>query len=669
MARIAPTGKLFSYQDKKINAAGNYADGSFLNMFSFPLIKGNKQTALQDAHSIVVTEKFAKKLFGNEDALNKIISIDNADNFTVTGILKDLPDNTRLQFEYLLPWKYLQAKGIENATWTNNYTSTFVELQPSANIDVLNKKLGNIIGKYDKNEQDVKVFLYPLTRLHLWDRFENGEPVGGNIDTVRMLCILAAIMLIIACINFINLSTARSEKRSKEVGVRKVMGAAKQSLVFQFIAESLILAFIAGVFALVIIQLVLPSFSVFANVHISLAYNSPVFWLSFLLFIVFTGIIAGSYPAFYLSSFKPVKVLKGAINTGKTLATPRKILVIIQFVFAIFLINFTIIFQKQINHTESREIGFVQNNLLFHPLTDDLKKNYDLVKYELLNSGAATAVSKSSTTVTRQAAVINGLSWQGADPKANSLFEYINTSGDFVKTNGLQLIAGRDIDMKTFPADSASCVINESASKLLHFKNPIGQIISETRTWKIVGVVKDFLIGSPDQEAGPMLIAGGNDANYININSAKASVQNIKAITSILKKYNPGYPTELGFAEEDYAAKFRHVKDVSILINSFAFIAIFISCLGLFGLSAYMAEKRTKEIGIRKVLGSNGAKHYGITNKKFPETCCNCFFNCNTAGLVVHELLPAAIFLQNKSLVVDTCYNMCCCLVDFILHH
>ncbi len=612
IARVAGTEKLFSYGDKKIKVQGNYADASFLDMFSFPLLLGNSKTALNNAYSIVITEGLAKKIFGDGDPINKTITADNADNFTITGVLKDLPYNTDFRFEYLVSWEFLKAKGIENPSWDNNYVSTYAELKPHTDIKLLIGKIADI-GTRNNDKAKPKTFLYPFAKEHLYGHFENGVPAGGNIDNLYMLGILAGIILLIACINFMNLNTARSEKRAREVGVRKVLGAVKHSLVLQFMSESILLSFIAGLFALVIIQLLLPVFSTLVNVHLIVPYVSIPFWVLAVCFLLLTGIIAGSYPAFYLSSFKPVKVLKGVLKNGNALVTPRKILVVVQFVLSIFLINFTILFQKQINHSQNRETGYVKENLVYHPVTDDLRKNYTLLKNELINTGTATAVCESSTPITRERGQITGLKWEGMDEKANVAFDLVNTSGDFVKTNGLTLLAGRDIDIATFPTDTASCIINETALKIMHFKNPVGQLIKDGGiNWKVIGVMKDVLMGAADQATEPMFIRGAKEDDFISmrLNNNLPSIQNVKNAEAVLKKYNHGFLTEMQFADADYALKFEHAKSVSALINCFAFMAIFISCIGLFGLSVFMAENRIKEIGVRKILGATVA---GVT--------------------------------------------------------
>jgi ABC-type antimicrobial peptide transport system permease subunit len=607
--RVAITYKLMQYGDQLLQAEGFYTDPAFLDMFTFPLTEGST-TALADPSAILLTEKMAHKLFGNENPMNKTIVIENKDPLTVKGILKDIPANSRFRFDYLLPWEYGKLAGLDNDRWNNQYVNTYVELPANIDLDAVNRKISNIATRHGKQETTSSVFFYPLQESYLRGRFVNGKPDGGQIDNIRMLGILAGIILLIACINFMNLSTARSEKRAKEVGVRKVIGAGRRTLIIQFVGESIVFAAIAGGFALLLVQLLLPRFSEMARVQLSLNWLSPSFWLSAAGFIILTGVLAGSYPAFFLSSFKPVKVLKGVIKNGKALVTPRKVLVVVQFVLAIFLVNFTMIVRRQVQYTMKRPIGFNKDHLVFQPMTAALKKNYPALKNELITTGVAEAVSRSSAVITNIGASLTGLKWPGMDPKANPSFDLITTQGDYVKTNGLQLLEGRDIDVTTHPEDTLACVINESTARLMKMQHPTGQLLSdEGISWKIVGVVKDFLATNPNQQTGPAIIRGESGANFISIRLSPkgATATGAQAAEAILKKYNPGFLTELRFADEDYAAKFRESKSVSQLINGFALVAIFVSCLGLLGLSIYMAENRTREVGIRKVLGASVA--------------------------------------------------------------
>jgi putative ABC transport system permease protein len=620
VARVRGINQLLRYADKKIQATGNITDPAFLTMFTFPLLQGNAATALNDVNSIVLTQKLAGKIFGSESPIGKTITTPAGDNFTVTGVLKDIPDNTQFKFEYILPWHYLEIEGRSPGNWNNQNTFTFVALTPNARIDAVNKKIAGVAANSSSSLSGQQIFLYPLTKVYLENKFVNGQPAGGNIDNYRMLGVLAGIILLIACINFMNLSTARSEKRAKEVGVRKVAGATRHSLVLQFIGESVLMASLAGIAAFLLAQMAIPAFSSLIRAQLYIPWTSPAFWAMALGFVLFTGLLAGSYPAFYLSSFLPVKVLKGVIKGGNTLVTPRKILVVLQFVLSIFLINFTVIFQRQIRYGLSRDTGFVKENLIFQPLTPDLRKNYPAVKNELINTGTAISVSNSNTTVTSVTAEESGFKWSGMDPKANPAFVLMSEDGDFIRTNGLTLSAGRDIDIARYPGDTLSCVVNDASIKILGFKQPIGQIImDEDQPWKIVGVVKDFLIGNPDEASKPVLIKGGAGNGYmtIRLNGNQPSFQTAQQTETILKKYNPNYLTEMRFADEDYAAKFKNARNVGSLINIFAFMAIFISCIGLLGLSTYMAENRTKEIGIRKVLGASVASITTLLARSF----------------------------------------------------
>jgi ABC-type antimicrobial peptide transport system permease subunit len=607
VARMAGANMLLRYEDKKIAAIGNFTDPAFLSMFSFPLIAGNIQTALANPNDIVLTQQLAARLFGSDDPLGKIITTPTGNTFTVTGVLRDLPANTQFNFECLMSWTNFHSP----SSWKNQDVVTYAELAPGASIDAVNGKIANIVTRNNPGEQALathSIFLYPLTKVSLEGRFVNGKPAGGNIDNLKMLGGLAAILLLIACINFMNLSTARSEKRAKEVGIRKVVGAERRSLIFQFIGESVLMASLAGLIAGMLVTMVLPWFGNLISTRLTIPWQSPFFWVASIAFILLTGLLAGSYPAFYLSSFQPVKVLKGILQNGNALVKPRKVLVVVQFVFSIFLINFTVIYQKQVRYELNREVGYTRDDLVFHDLTPDLRQHYAAVKNELLGAGIASSVSESNTTVTRDEGQESGLKWAGMDPNANPGFVLMMENGGFVQTSGLSLLAGRDIDIDKYPGDTLSCVINETSARVLGFKNPIGSIINdEAERWKIVGVVKDFLVDQPDQGMPPVLIKGAVSAGVINIRISRNRPfdQNVRQLEAILKKYNPSFITDLQFADKDYAFKFHQARNTALLINAFTFIAIFVSCMGLLGLAIYMTENRTREIGIRKVLGSS----------------------------------------------------------------
>ena len=614
--------RLFSIGDKRLNVAGNIVDSNFLQVFSFPLLKGNAATALKDMHSVVLTEKLAKKIYGNEDPMGKVIKIDNKENFTVTGIVKDLPTNTRFNFEYLLPWSYKRFQGDDDEYWGNNSTRTYVLLKPNASEAAANAKMKVLKPKYDKDETKWEMFIYPMHKWRLYSSFTNGkEDGGGRIEFVRLFGIIAAFILLIACINFMNLSTARSEKRAKEVGIRKVVGAKKGGLITQFIGESILISFLAAILAVVLVQISLPAFNSLTDKQLAIEYNNIYFWLAAVGFILFTGVLAGSYPAFFLSSFQPVKVLKGTFKKANALVTPRKVLVVLQFTFAIILIICTIIVKQQIDYAQNRETGYNRNNLVYHLFTGDIEKNYMLIKNELLNSGVAASVTKTSAPITQSWSDGWGQEWEGKDPNDKTDFFRYNEDEGLGVTAGLTFIQGRDFDLKKFPTDSTGMIINESALKVMKFKDPIGKIVKDNGTdWHIVGVIKDFILTNPYEPTKPMLIAGAKawfQTMLIKLNSNTSTADNLKKAEAVFKKYNTEYPFEYKFVDEEYAQKFEDEQRQGTLAALFAGLTIFISCLGLFGLATYMAENRIKEIGVRKVLGASVAGIATLLSRDF----------------------------------------------------
>ena len=612
---------LLTVSDKGLKAKGNLVDSSFLSMFSFPLEKGNVKTALSDPYSIVLTERLAKKIFGNEDAMGKVIKVENDENFKVTGILKYLPNNTQFDFEYLMSYDYKSMKGYIDSGWTGISIRTFVLLKPNTSFNAANSKIKNVIVEHSGGRAKTTEFLYPVSKLRLYSNFENGKPVGGRIEGVKIYGITAAFILLIACINFMNLSTARSEKRAKEVGIRKVVGARKKSLIGQFLGESIFMAFIAGVLAVIIVQLCLPAFNGLVQKQLFIHYGNIYFWLAGTGFILFTGILSGSYPAFFLSAFKPVFVLKGTFKKVNALVTPRKVLVVLQFTFAIALIICTLIVEQQIKYAQGRETGYDRKNLGYVHIQGDIPKNYELIKNELLSSSAAAAVSKTQTPLTQNWSSGISMNWQGKDPNTKIQINRYTEDGDLVKTAGMHLVQGRDIDIKNYPSDSTACILSESAVKVMGFKNPLGQIIFDNPiNWHVVGVIKDFILESPYEPVKPFMIKGpkyGGDVIHIKLNSANTTAQNLAKAEKVFKKYNPAYPFEFHFIDEEYAQKFSDEQLTGTLASLFAALTIFISCLGLFGLATYMAENRIKEIGVRKVLGASVANITALLSKDF----------------------------------------------------
>ncbi len=607
--------------EKQFYGRGRIVDSSFLLMFSFPVLKGNPATALDDPSSVVLTEKLAKTIFGEENPIGKILKLDNADNFKVSAVVKDVPSNSAFEFQFLVPWSYMRVKGWDDPNWGNNSIATYVLLKQGSALASIEPKIKSIRAKYDKDDPKIETFLYPISRWRLHGSFENGKESGGRIEVVRLFGVIAAFILLVACINFMNLSTARSEKRAKEVGIRKVVGAQKKSLVAQFLGESVMLAAIAGVFALFIVELALPAFNQLVGKKLLVDFENPSFWLTGIAFVTITGVLAGSYPSAYLSSFKPASVLKGGLKAANALVTPRKVLVIAQFTFAIVLIIATIVVQQQIRNAQDRQTGYAKNNLVYHFTEGESAKNYMLIKNELLSSGTALSVTMTSAPVTEGWSNTWDLEWKGKEPGDKTIINRFCADNAVVKTLGLELVAGRDLDLEKFPTDSNAALLNESAVQRMGFKEPLGQVIKDMgQDWHVVGVVKDFIINSPYHPLEPMFIAGAKgwfNVIHIKLNGARNTEKNIAALKNIFKKYNPAYEVNYRFADEEYARKFEDEKRTGTLASLFALLTIVISCLGLFGLSSYMAENRIKEIGVRKVLGASVGSIAALLSRDF----------------------------------------------------
>ena len=606
--------------DKKISTKALITDPSFLSMFSFPLVQGNVKTALNNVYSILVTEEMAKKMFGTADVINKVITIDK-DNFTVTGVLKDLPTNSSFDFEYILPWSYLIKTGGDDNYWDNNSVQTFVQLKPNASESLADAKIKDITIKHSKGQEQEEVFLHPISKWHLYSNFENGKISGGRIETVRLFGIIAVFIILIACINFMNLSTARSEKRAKEVGIRKVAGAYKSVLIGQFIGESVIISFIAGLLALVIVQLCLPSFDKLVGKELTVPYGNVYFWISAILFIITTGTIAGSYPAFFLSSFKPAAVLKGTFKKTHAAVNPRKVLVVLQFSFAIILIISTLMVIQQIRYAQQRDAGFDRDQIVYVWIAGDLEKNFQSFKEELLRSGITSSVTRTASPLSFGFSDTWGIEWQGKDANANIDFDRYSEDEGLVKTAGLKIVQGRDMDLRNYPTDSSAMLINESAAKAMAFKDPVGQLVRDGDIeYHIIGVVKDFVLGSPYEHMKPMIIEGSKayfNVVHVRLNPERTTAQSLKIMEQLFKRANPEYPFEYHFIDEEYARKFDDTQRIATLSGLFAGLTIFISCLGLFGLAAYMAENRIKEIGVRKVLGASVLNITALLSKEF----------------------------------------------------
>ncbi|HEY4061189.1 MAG TPA: ABC transporter permease [Puia sp.] len=606
--------------EKKMSSHAFVVDPAFLSMFSFPFLQGDPTTALNNTSSIVITESMAKKLFGDKPAMSRTIKIDKA-LFTVTGILKDLPINNTLDFEFLLPWSFEKAALLDDNYWGNNSILTFVQTKRGETKAALDQQIKNITRRHSNGVETAQVFLHPIAKWHLNGEFENGQNTGGRITIVRMFSIIAVFILLIACINFMNLSTARSERRAKEVGIRKVAGAYRSVLIGQFLGESILIALLSGILALGLVQISLPAFNTLINTKLVLPYDNPWFWTGALGFILFTGLVAGSYPAFFLSSFRPVAVLKGTFKRAHAAIEPRKVLVVLQFTFAILLIICTFIVTQQIRYAEERSLGFDRNQLVYIWISGSLNQRFTPLRRDLLSSHAITSVNRTNSPLTQVLSSTDMLKWEGKQPGDKTDFDIFGEDQDLVQTGGLQLLQGRDLDPAHYPTDSTAALINETALGTMGFKHPIGQIVRNgDMQFHIVGVIKDFIIGSPYKMVRPMFIQGsGVDQIIINmrLNANHSIAENLATIGRIYKKYNPDYPFEYHFVDDDYTRKFTETRQIATLTGLFAGLTIFISCLGLFGLAAYMAENRVKEIGVRKVLGASVLSITTLLTKEF----------------------------------------------------
>ena len=604
---------LFTFgKTKLMKNSGAFTDAKFFTMFSFPLVKGDPTKVFDNPASVVLTESFARELFGSKEAFGETISIGEGSYsfpMTVSGIVKDLPSNTDFHFEYLIPFKFMEDLEGADTNWDNNSVSTYVKLKRGASVETLNREISGITKKHSKAGNTTDVFLYPLTKMRLYSRFENGVAAGGRIEIMRIMGILGICLIAIACINFINLSTARAQKRSKEVGIRKVTGAYRGSLIMQFICESILVAFSAGVLSIVAVYLSLPMFSALVKQSLSLDFQNITFWVAAFTFIVVVGILAGAYPAFYLSSFNPAKVLKGSPISFGSRDFLRKLLVVFQFGFAVTLIFSVVVIQRQIGFVQNRDAGYSKDNLIYHYMTGDIEKNYAAYKTDLLQSGVVESVTKTNSPITEVWGNTWGVGWRGKDPQSRIVFDRFYIDEDISKTAGVKIIVGRDMNLAKFSSDSTAVLLNESAVKIMGFEDPIDEIIEDSGIkWHVVGVVKDFILSSPFQKVRPMIILGGKGwftVVHIKLKSRLPDQESISAISKLFTKHNASYPFDYYFVDQAYYRKFADVNTTLTITTVFSSLAIGIACLGLLGLSTYMIESRVKEIGIRKVMGGS----------------------------------------------------------------
>ena len=604
--------------NNKFSKAGIWIDPDFLGMFTFPILKGNPKTALNDPNSIVLTESVAKAMFGDQNPIGQKIRLDNQYTVQVSAVLKDLPKNTELTFEFLAPYAFKIQNEPDTkrslTDWGNSFLDIVIETKEGVSMAALSRKLEPLLATKPTGVKSMQLFLYPMSRWHLYGDFKDWVNTGGQIDYIRLFALIGGFVLLIACVNFMNLSTARSEKRAKEVGIRKTIGSGRGQLITQFLTESLVTSFLAFLLSLLFIQLLLPYLKDlgFENIHFDFGNIGLI--ATVLGVCLVTGLIAGSYPAFYLSSLNPIR---GFIRKT-TLA--RKILVVAQFSLSMGLIISTIIIFQQIGHAKDRPLGYSPDNLIFLNATDDLRKNFPALKQDLLNTGLIEAVARSSSDMTWINNDFTAFHWTGQDPNKDASIDVIQTEWDYDKAARLQFVAGRPFS-REFKTDSNAVILNEAAIRLIGYKDPIGKTMKlGDQPLTIIGVVRNVVARDPFKPVGAcaILFSTGNiSAILVRLKDHADLKRSLAAMKPIVEKYNPALPFEYFFEDEEFGKKFATENQVAKLAGIFAGLAIFISCLGLFGLAMFMAERRSKEVSIRKVLGASVANLWLLLSKEF----------------------------------------------------
>lgn len=615
------TSLLFNIENRSMYAAGRYAEPSMFSMFTLPFVQGNAEKAFTQLNSLVITEKTAKKFFGNEsNVIGKTVRVDNKQDYVISGVLKDIPENSSLQFEWVAPFEIFYKASPWLYQWSNFSLSTYVELKPEADIEAINRQLYNTVQKRAPASIG-HVFLFGMNDWHLRGDFDNGKQTGGGqIVYVRLFSIIAWIILFIACINFMNLATARSEKRAKEVGVRKVLGAEKRSLVAQFIGEAICMSLLAAVAALIIMSLALPAFNTLVQKNLSVGFDKPTHLLGLLSIIGICGFVAGSYPSLYLSSFNPVSVLKGIKLKAGSAVFIRKGLVVLQFTVSIVLIISTIVIYQQIQHVKKRNLGFDKENLIEMNMQGDMTSHYTVIKNDLLNTGFIENVALSDHTTIYNGNNTDEITWEGKPAGTKVLISARYVTPEFMNTSGIKIIQGRDFEAtdSLMTNNNLNVLVTESLAKLMAKGSAIGKILRNERdnsiTTTVVGVVNDYVYGNMYGKPDPVIFICIPPANttlmYARLKKQYSIEKTLSGIEAVMKKNAPAYPFNYRFVNDQFNDMFQNEMLISKLSRIFASLAIVISCLGLFGLSAYTAERRTKEVGIRKVLGASVA---GIT--------------------------------------------------------
>jgi putative ABC transport system permease protein len=617
----------FQVGDKILKMEGNSATADYFKMFNFPMLQGNAQNALNSPVSLAISRKMADVFYGSpEAAIGKTIRYENNRNLTVTAVFEDMPQNTSERFDYITNWKVFTDENPWYLNFGNEGPDTYVLLRPDANPAKVEKKMISFFDTYSKTDRKTATFIIDLALQRYDQKYlhgdfdEQGHVSGGRIEYVRLFSIVAVFILLIACINFMNLTTARSVKRAREIGVRKVVGALRSSLIQQFISESMLITAAAVLISLALLVLLLPFFNNITQKQILLPFSQPAFWIKIIVITLVTGLVSGSYPALFLSSFNPVRVLKGSIKLNSGTTVLRKGLVVFQFVLSIVLISATIIISRQMNYVEGKDLGYDKENLVYLPMEGDLSTRYNVFKQEALQLPGIQAVTRTTNTPTDIHASTGGVDWIGKDPNVDILFTQASVGYDFVKTMKLKILAGRDFS-RDFPSDSVGYLVNQLAAKRLGYKDPIGQPLTFWgKKGKIIGLLQDFHLNSLHEQITPLILRAGEHEAYGNILVRTESGKTREAIASLQslhRQMSPAFPFTYYFSDAEYQKLYQNEQVVEKLSNSFSFLAIFISCLGLLGLAMFTAEQRVREFGIRKVLGASVRSLFSLLSSEF----------------------------------------------------
>ncbi len=647
-------------KDNALFAEGHFTDPSLFNMFTFHFIQGDPKNPFPQLYSLVITESTAKKFFGDErNVIGKTVRADYKHTYTITAVIQDMPANSSLQFEWLAPFEvtYAEAKemgySINDALdWGSYGPITYVELDDHANLNKINQSLKDFIQRKKADEKN-QTFLFPMKDWRLYDDFANGKQTGGGrIQQVRMLSLVAWIILIIACINFMNLATARGEKRAKEVGVRKVLGSGKKRLVLQFMGEAFMMAAIATVIAVMIASLSLPAFNELMQKNLVLDLAKPSHIIFLFAIMTVSGLIAGSYPAVYLSSFNPVTVLKGGKIKSDRATFIRKGLVVTQFAVSVIFIISTLVVYMQIQHVKNRDLGFNRNNLIeIHP-EHDISKDFVRIKSDLFHTGMIENAALADHQTLYGGDTDNHYKWAGKSPSNEVSIAHRNVSPEYISTSGMQIVEGRDFRMDT-ASERNHVIINQSMEKMMGKESAVGKIIQTSRNnpegvltnLTVIGVVKDYVFGNVyDGQAGRLIILCRppeyQNMIYVRIKAGTPVDQSLAKIAEVIKKDDPTYPFEYRFVDEQFNQMFQSETQTSKVSTIFASLAILISCLGLFGLATYTAERRIKEIGIRKVLGASITGITTLLSRDFLKlVAVSCVIAFPIAGWMMHNWL------------------------------